>query len=49
MNGYGLSNQIRSSMVSIPSNFAEGIMRGKKNIYNFSKLLWVRKQNWKRY
>ena len=35
---YGLTNQIRRSAVSIPSNIAEGYMRGSKEYIQFLKI-----------
>lgn len=35
---YGLTNQIRRSSVSIPSNIAEGYMRGSKEYLQFLKI-----------
>lgn len=35
---YGLTNQIRRSSVSIPSNIAEGQMRGHKEFIQFLKI-----------
>lgn len=35
---YGLTNQIRRSSVSIPSNIAEGSMRGHKEFIQFLKV-----------
>ena len=35
---YGLSSQIRRSAVSIPSNIAEGFMRGAKEYLQFLKI-----------
>ena len=35
---YGLSSQIRRAAVSIPSNIAEGFMRGSKEYVHFLKI-----------
>lgn len=35
---YGLTNQLRRSAVSIPSNIAEGYMRGSKEYIQFLKI-----------
>lgn len=37
---YGITNQIRRSAVSIPSNIAEGQMRGHKEFVQFLKIAY---------
>ena len=37
---YGLTNQIRRSAVSIPSNIAEGYMRGSRQYVQFLRIAW---------
>jgi len=46
---YGLASQMQRAAVSIPSNIAEGKLRGSpKNLPTFCELLSVPAENWRR-